>query len=199
MVVSESYAKKQWTNHERRAAQARAFRENTEYILPLKLDGTEIEGVLETTGYVDARNKTLEGLVDLVVEKIRRYNKENGIEAELVRAEEVFRIQKIGPTNGRLLTDKDMETECPTCGTVQHLSEAPVSLYDSDTSYTCKHGCQIIVLIGKPGIVAWEGRGYRLGAYVLRNTRDIFITINTNGPKVVIPASPSSLMKKKPG
>src|SRR5438876_472911 len=38
MLLSEHYAKKQWTNHERRAAQARAFAESTEYILPLRLD-----------------------------------------------------------------------------------------------------------------------------------------------------------------
>ena len=34
MLVSDSYAAKQWTNHERRAAQSRAFSENREYILP---------------------------------------------------------------------------------------------------------------------------------------------------------------------
>ena len=52
MLLSTDYAKKQWTSHERRAAQARAFSENREYILPLRLDDSEIEGVLDTTGYI---------------------------------------------------------------------------------------------------------------------------------------------------
>ncbi len=55
MLLSTHYAKKQWTNHERKAAQARAFQENREYILPLKLDDTQIDGVLPTTGYLDCR------------------------------------------------------------------------------------------------------------------------------------------------
>ena len=36
MLLSKHYAAKQWTNHERQAAQARAFSENQEYILPGK-------------------------------------------------------------------------------------------------------------------------------------------------------------------
>ena len=34
MFISEDYRRKLWTNHERRNAQARAFSENREYILP---------------------------------------------------------------------------------------------------------------------------------------------------------------------
>ncbi len=49
MFLSRNYAAKLWTNHEREAAQARAFRENEEYILPIRLDDTEIPGILQTT------------------------------------------------------------------------------------------------------------------------------------------------------
>jgi hypothetical protein len=45
MFLSKHYAKKAWTNHEREAAQARAFREHEEYILPVRLDDTEIPGM----------------------------------------------------------------------------------------------------------------------------------------------------------
>jgi hypothetical protein len=37
IFVSSFYAKKLWTNHERRSAQERAFQENSEYILPARL------------------------------------------------------------------------------------------------------------------------------------------------------------------
>src|SRR5688572_3604856 len=44
MFISEHYNKKLWTNHERKAAQSRAFQENQEYILPARFDNTEIPG-----------------------------------------------------------------------------------------------------------------------------------------------------------
>ena len=58
MFLSKDYANKLWTNHERKSAQARAFQQNEEYILPIKLDDTEIPGIRPTTGYLDGRIKT---------------------------------------------------------------------------------------------------------------------------------------------
>ena len=70
MLLSESYSKKLWTSHERKAAQARAFRENKEYILPLKLDNTEVPGTLETTGYLDYRSETDKTVAKLIIKKL---------------------------------------------------------------------------------------------------------------------------------
>lgn len=55
LFASDSYARKLWTNHERRSAQERAFQEHHEYILPVKFDDTRIPGIPMTVGYVDAR------------------------------------------------------------------------------------------------------------------------------------------------
>lgn len=71
MVISQSYRDKQWTNHERKAAQARAFSQNKEYILPLKLDDTEIPGLNETIGYVDYRNSNSDEVVMLLKNKLK--------------------------------------------------------------------------------------------------------------------------------
>lgn len=70
MLLSQHYSKKLWTSHERKAAQARAFSENREYILPLKLDDTEVPGILETTGYIDFRNETAESVSQLILKKL---------------------------------------------------------------------------------------------------------------------------------
>lgn len=70
MVVSKNYAEKHWTNLERKAAQAKAFRENQEYILPLRIDDTEIPGVLSTTGYIDIRKTDINEIINLIMEKI---------------------------------------------------------------------------------------------------------------------------------
>ena len=70
VFLSGAYARKLWTKHELRQAQARAFEENTEYILPLKLDDTEIPGINQTVGYVDSRSIPIEQVADLILQKL---------------------------------------------------------------------------------------------------------------------------------
>lgn len=70
IFISQSYRDKLWTNHERKSAQARAFKENKEYILPVKLDDTEIPGIRETIGYIDLRNNSIEDLAEITIKKL---------------------------------------------------------------------------------------------------------------------------------
>lgn len=70
LFTSKSYASKVWTNHERQSAQARALLENSEYILPVRFDDTEIPGLNSTIAYVNATNTTPEELADMVWDKI---------------------------------------------------------------------------------------------------------------------------------
>jgi hypothetical protein len=72
IFISSHYKEKVWTNHERRAAQARALNENYEYILPARFDDTEIEGILPTVGYLDLRRHSPEEVVLLLCEKLGR-------------------------------------------------------------------------------------------------------------------------------
>jgi hypothetical protein len=52
------------------AAQERALRDSNEYILPLRVDDTQVPGVEETTGYRDLREYSLESIVDLLERKL---------------------------------------------------------------------------------------------------------------------------------
>ena len=70
MFVSKDYAERLWTNHERKNAQARAFRENKEYILPVRLDNTEIPGLPETVGYVDGNKRNPEEIGYMILQKV---------------------------------------------------------------------------------------------------------------------------------
>lgn len=72
MLISAAYAKKLWTNHERKSAQARAFLESEEYILPVRVDDTQIPGVLETTGYLDLRAIEIDEVVEMLLKKLGR-------------------------------------------------------------------------------------------------------------------------------
>ena len=70
MFISKAYTEKLWTDHERKAAQARAFEESSEYILPAKFDDVEVKGILRTTGYVNLSRKTPAELADLIIKKL---------------------------------------------------------------------------------------------------------------------------------
>lgn len=70
MFLSQHYAQKLWTNHERDAAQARAFQENKEYILPLRLDNTEIPGILPSIGYLTWSNA--DSIANTIVKKLEQ-------------------------------------------------------------------------------------------------------------------------------
>lgn len=70
IFVSEHYAKKNWTLHELQQAQARSFQQDVEYILPVRIDETELPGINPTIGYVDLRHVDLDKLVELTLEKI---------------------------------------------------------------------------------------------------------------------------------
>ena len=74
IFISSAYGKKLWTNHERESAQARAFEENEEYILPAKLDDSEIPGVRPTTGYIDLRKKLPHEFAQLIISKVGQKN-----------------------------------------------------------------------------------------------------------------------------
>lgn len=73
MFVSDAYCNKLWTNHERKSAQARAFADNSGYILPALFDDSiEVPGLLKTTGHISLKSKTPEQLAGLIVQKLRK-------------------------------------------------------------------------------------------------------------------------------
>jgi hypothetical protein len=70
MIISQHYANKPWTNHERQNAQARALKESGEYILPVRVDDAEIQGMPDTVNYIDSRNTSTSEIVEMIVQKL---------------------------------------------------------------------------------------------------------------------------------
>lgn len=70
VFISRHYAKRLWTNHERKSAQARAFEENYEYILPARFDNTPLPGLLPTVGYVELQDLSAKEFAELIAEKV---------------------------------------------------------------------------------------------------------------------------------
>lgn len=74
MFLSKYYARKFWPQHELKNAQARAFQENREYILPIRIDDTEIPGILSTVGYLDLSKMVIEEIYEVLLNKLSGTN-----------------------------------------------------------------------------------------------------------------------------
>lgn len=72
IFISKEYAAKLWTRHELSSAQARAFKENREYILPVRFDSTELPGMNETVSYIDATKYNPRSVAEMAVKKLNK-------------------------------------------------------------------------------------------------------------------------------
>lgn len=70
IFVSAAYAEKMWTVLERRSVMARALEQDTPYVLPIRMDDTQLPGLLPTVGYADARVKGLDGVIEILRQKL---------------------------------------------------------------------------------------------------------------------------------
>lgn len=72
MFVSKEYAERIWTIHERKSAQARALSEKgSEYILPIRVDNTELPGMPGTVGYLPLTTG-IDTIADILIKKLKR-------------------------------------------------------------------------------------------------------------------------------
>lgn len=99
VFLSEDYAKKVWTTHERRSAQARAFEENTEYILPVRVDGAEVPGFLSTVGYIDIASVSPDELALLISQKVGPIHRDNYLPPSPVALFEILHAEFDGDRN----------------------------------------------------------------------------------------------------
>jgi TIR domain len=71
VLLSVAYLERAYTRVERRAAFDRMIHEESEYLLPVKVDDSWIEGLPISTGYLDLRIHGVLGVCELLVRKIR--------------------------------------------------------------------------------------------------------------------------------
>lgn len=71
MIISSAYLDKMWTVHERKAAQSRALKErDNEYVLPIRIDNTELPGLPDTIAYLDISRYGYLKICQLFIQKI---------------------------------------------------------------------------------------------------------------------------------
>lgn len=81
MFISRHYAEKEWTTHERRAALSRALTEQTAYILPIRLDNTNLPGLPSVVAYLDLRSISVAEVYALLSTKLGPPNPSSDKEA----------------------------------------------------------------------------------------------------------------------
>ena len=73
MFVSAAYAEREWTNLERRSAQARALSEKgNDYILPIRVDDTDLPGLPPTVGYLSLATYSVEDIAGMLLHRLGR-------------------------------------------------------------------------------------------------------------------------------
>lgn len=72
MFVSASYARNIWTSNERRSIQARVMADDKIFQLPVRLDDTELPGLLPTVAYLDGRRMSAVDVAELIAVKVGR-------------------------------------------------------------------------------------------------------------------------------
>jgi hypothetical protein len=77
IFISKNYFGKYYPNLEFKAAMARASKEpNKEYILPIKLDDTDISNWLPKINWIDGRKTSAEDITEMIIKKLRNYVEE---------------------------------------------------------------------------------------------------------------------------
>ena len=74
-IISKAYVGKAYPRHELQSALSRAIKEKREYILPLRLDDSPIDGLPDDIVYLDFRHMSLAQVVSVLVRKVKEDTK----------------------------------------------------------------------------------------------------------------------------
>lgn len=89
ILVSKSYVQKYWTLHEWRNAQARIITAKNPYLLPIRLDTSELVGLNPNISYLEITKFSIEKIAELALKKlgIKKNQKREELKATYDRIE----------------------------------------------------------------------------------------------------------------
>lgn len=70
MFVSAAYREKKWTRHEFRSVLSTAIEQRREYVLPVRFDQTDLDGLAPSLCYANAVTTKASALAELILEKV---------------------------------------------------------------------------------------------------------------------------------
>lgn len=84
-IVSKYYAKKDWTRFEFEIGLKEAKKRNYEFIIPIRLDSTELVGLPYTTKYLDANKYSLKQIAKILIAKSNNTEDYHKVRTTLLR------------------------------------------------------------------------------------------------------------------
>ncbi len=80
VLVSTNYVRRRWARLEWRAAQSRALEQfDKAYILPVRIDESELPGLLPTTGYLSLEKRSVDEIAELLAKKVQKAAELNSV------------------------------------------------------------------------------------------------------------------------
>lgn len=72
MLISSDYAERMWPQHERRSALDRQIKERgKEYILPVQIDSTDLDGLQKSIGHLNIDKHPIEKIAEILLKKVQ--------------------------------------------------------------------------------------------------------------------------------
>ena len=120
IFISKHYSIKDWSNFEFEIALEESKTRKKEFILPIKLDDSIVQGLKRTIGYIDFKKEGIDGIVRILVEKINSKpnifeEKQNVIAETLVYSDYEIAIKIQSKIDPDKFLEKTVEIYCPGC------------------------------------------------------------------------------------
>lgn len=104
VFISDEYSKRMWPRHEIRSALSRALKERDEdYILPIRVDDTDIPGLQPTTGYLSLDDYTIEKISEILISKIQGNFHDRSFK---IQSEDIYWKEDVKTVNNEYLKTK---------------------------------------------------------------------------------------------
>ena len=119
VLISQYYPVKNWTDFEFSIAKEEENKRKTEFILPVRLDGTKFAGLPSDKAYLDLNTEGMDGIADILVKKVKVMTSKKSPEEVFREAYQEWKIEGFlpGEEKVRYLLDNilDISFDVDTC------------------------------------------------------------------------------------
>lgn len=167
IIISKNYAEKDWAGHELKQAQARALSEDG-YILPIRIDDTEVPGLNNTTGFIDYNATNEQQIAELILKKLC---------ASLTTWRLYKFLQETNPQVDHMLADRQDKLPILVSSSRAYLIDDLMGEYDL-TKYVNIHPTHNTVMngVGIKGYIL-DRAGQPWGSYIFELKEEFFLSI----------------------
>ena len=102
VLISRHYPVKDWTDFEFSIAKEEENQRKTEFILPVRLDGTKFAGLPSDKAYLDLNMEGMDGIADILVKKVKLMTSQKNPEEVFNEAYQEWKIEGFLPGEAKV-------------------------------------------------------------------------------------------------